>query len=122
MTPAQLLAQSTELTDLFKTGGPFAAGAAAVLIAGRVGWIRFPPSPEQTATQVRLEKMTDDLISRQSTSLADQIVATKTVTSALETNASSLSEVVAAVRANTEEMTRLAAAVPKRAGDPGRPT
>lgn len=107
---AQIMAQSSEVTDLLTKGGPFALGAGAVLAMGRLGWIRFPPSPEQTADKARLEKLTDDLINRQGTALTDAITSTRDVTKALDATSTTLAGVELASRATTDELARLTAA------------
>jgi hypothetical protein len=106
-----VLAQAApEVSDLLKQGGPFALGAGAVLLMGRLGWIRFPPSPEQTADKARLEALTDALIEKQAAALTDAITATGEVRRAMEAVPASLAAAEAANRAVAEEMVRLTAA------------
>lgn len=102
-----LLAQTTDLTDVVKTGGPFAAGAAAVLVAGRLGWIRFPPSPEQTADKARYEALIDKLLADQGTLLTDAIVAIKEGTAAAQNTVAAVGRSEAASTTAAAELARL---------------
>lgn len=110
MTWLVLAQASNDMTDALAKGGPFALGAGAVLAMGRLGWIRFPPSPEQTADKARLEELTDDLISKQATALMDAIMATREVTKTVENATVAQTRAEAAANATTAELARLTAA------------
>jgi hypothetical protein len=107
---ALVLGQAADVTDSLSRGGLFAIGAGAVLAMGRLGWIRFPPSPEQTKDKDRLERLTDDLIARHSTALMDAILATREVTTSVGGLAAAVARLDAAQVVTAAELARLSAA------------
>lgn len=107
MTWPLVLAQAADLADAVKAGGPFAVGAGAVLLAGRLGWIRFPPSPEQTADKARYEALTDDLIKGQGAALTDAIFAINESVKVAETSNATMARNETAAAVTATELARL---------------